>query len=333
MQLPSRVEIEQAARVVYQFMSPTPAISWPLLNERLGTELWLKHENHAPTGSFKVRGGLVYFRSLRESGDAVPMVATATRGNFGQAVALAARREGIAAMVFVPRGNSPSKNRAMRAFGATLVEYGEDFEEARREAARRAADEGWRYVPSFHQELVRGVATYGMELLSRTPAIDTVYVPIGLGSGICGMIAAREALGLNTEIVGVVSDRARAYYESFAARRPVEAPVTTRIADGLACRAVAPEALEIVLRSAARIVKVTDDEVEAAMRAVFDDAHNVAEGAGAAAVAGALQEAERCRGRRVAAVLTGGNVDRALFRTALAEPGEVMDRETVIRTG
>ena len=198
MQLPSRVEIEQAARVVYQFMSPTPAISWPLLNERLGTELWLKHENHAPTGSFKVRGGLVYFRSLRESGDAVPMVATATRGNFGQAVALAARREGIAAMVFVPRGNSPSKNRAMRAFGATLVEYGEDFEEARREAARRAADEGWRYVPSFHQELVRGVATYGMELLSRTPAIDTVYVPIGLGSGICGMIAAREALGLNT---------------------------------------------------------------------------------------------------------------------------------------
>jgi threonine dehydratase len=236
MTLPSRDEIVLAIQTVYQAMQPTPQYCWPLLSDRVGTEVWIKHENHTPLGAFKIRGGLVYCRRLRESAMSTRRVVTATRGNFGQAVAYAARREGMQAVVYIPHGNSLSKNRAMRGLGATLVEHGRDFEEARQEARRWAAAEGAHYVPSFHEWLVAGVATYSYELLRAVPGIDVVYVPIGMGSGICGMCAAREALGLKMEIVGVVSEQAPAYYESFTRREVVECAVSTKLADGMACR-------------------------------------------------------------------------------------------------
>ena len=318
MKLPSRGEIELASQAVYEAMRPTPQYCWPLLSERVGTEVWIKHENHTPLGAFKIRGGLVYFRRLRESGIGKGRVVTATRGNFGQAVAYAARREGMQAVVYIPHGNSLSKNRAMRGLGATLVEHGHDFDEARQEAQRWAEAEGAHYVPSFHEWLVAGVATYSYELLREVSGIDVVYVPIGQGSGICGMCAAREALGLKMEIVGVVSEQARTYYESFTRWEVVECPVSTRLADGMACRAADLQALELMRRQVARMVTVTDDEIAAAMRVLFDDTQQVSEGAGAAGVAAILKEAPALRGKRVATVLSGGNVDRAVFVDVLA---------------
>ena len=317
MVLPGKGAIDRASQVVYEAMRPTPQFTWPLLNQRLGLELWIKHENHTPLGAFKIRGALVYFRRLRESGTDVRRVVTATRGNHGQAVGFAARREGIESLIYVPHGNSEAKNRAMRGLGATLIEHGSDFAEAAREARRRAAEEGLHYVPSFHELLVAGVATYSFELLPAVGNLAVVYVPIGLGSGICGLVAAREALGLKTEIVGVVSDHAPAYYESFVERRPVERAAQTRLADGVACSTPDPEALDIIWRHVARIVKVTDSEVAEAMRILFDDTHNVAEGAGAAAVAAVMRDKELLRGKRVAAVLSGGNVDRDVFAAVL----------------
>jgi threonine dehydratase len=311
MKLPGRDEIEKAGQVVYETMQPTPQYTWPLLNQRLGAELWIKHENYTPVGAFKIRGALVYFRQLRSSG-----VVTATRGNHGQAVAFAARREGIPAMVYVPHGNSASKNLAMRALGATLVEYGSNFDEAREEAGRRSAADGLHFVPSFHERLVAGVATYSYELLRAVDKVDVVYVPIGMGSGICGMCAAREALGLRTEIIGVVSEHAPVYLKSFEQRKAVAWPVGTKLADGMACGVAEPEAVEIICRYVADIVTVTDEEVGAAMRALFDDTHNVAEGAGAAGVA-AVMKAKDIRGKRVATILSGGNVDREVFASVL----------------
>ena len=304
--------------IVYESMLPTPQYQWPLLNARLGAELWVKHENHTPVGAFKIRGGLVYFRWLRESGEGVQAVITATRGNHGQSVALAAQREGIPAMVYVPRGNSASKNRAMRGLGASLVEFGSDFEAARQEAIRRARAEGLHVVPAFHERLVAGVATYSYEMLRAVEGIDVVYVPVGMGSGICGMCAAREALGLRMEIVGVVSAHAPAVFESFVTGEPQQRPAKTKLADGLACRAADPEALEIMWRHVARMAAVTDAEVAAAMRVIFEETHNVAEGAGAAALAAILREKDQLRGKRVAMVLTGGNVDREVFAKVLA---------------
>jgi threonine dehydratase len=318
MNLPTLSEIERAASVVYEVMPPTPQYAWPLLNARLGCEIWIKHENHTPLGAFKIRGSLVYIRRLKQPGAKVDAVITATRGNHGQAVAFAARREGLRAIIYVPRGNSPSKNRAMCGLGAELVEFGGDFEQARREAMRRAAGEGLHAVPSFHEALVAGVATYSLELFRAVPDIDVAYVPIGLGSGISGMCAAREALGLKTEIVGVVSAHAPCYAESFRLRAPVERPATTELADGVACSATAPEGFEIILRHVSRIVTVTDAEAAHAMRILFEDTHNVAEGAGAAALAAILQEQSALKGKRVAAPLTGGNVDRDVFARVLA---------------
>jgi threonine dehydratase len=296
-------------------MRPTPQYTWPLLNRRVGTELWIKHENHTPVGAFKIRGSLVYFRQLRGP----KSVITATRGNHGQAVAFAARREGFEPLVYVPRGNSPAKNSAMRCLGAEVIECGDDFQAAREEALRRSLDEGLHFVPSFHESLVAGVSTYSYELLTTVSEIDVVYVPIGLGSGICGMIAAREALGLKTEVVGVVSAHARAYYESFVRRVAVEEPVGTELADGLACRVPDPKALELIWHYVSRVVTVTDDEIAFAMRVFFDDAHNVAEGAGAAGLAAVLQEKDRLSGKRVATVLSGGNVDRDLYSRVLTK--------------
>jgi threonine dehydratase len=316
---PALAGLESAAALVRTVMPPTPQYRWPLLCRRLGTELWVKHENHTPIGAFKLRGGLVYLDALKRARPRLRGVLTATRGNHGQSVALAAARLGLAATIVVPHGNSVEKNRAMEAFGATLVEAGHDYQAAYEHALALAEREGLALVPPFDPALVRGVATYSLELLRAVEGLDVVYVPIGLGSGICGMIAARDALGLKTEIVGVVAADAAAYALSFSAGRTVSTNSADTIADGLACRVPHPEAFEIIRLGAARIVAVTEAEIRAAMRILYTDTHNVAEGAGAAPLAAALQERGRLAGKRVAVIQSGGNVDRALFAEILVE--------------
>jgi threonine dehydratase len=303
---------------VYRALSPTPQYAWPLLGEALGTQVWVKHENHTPLGAFKVRGGLVYFDALARSPSKPAGVISATRGNHGQSVAFAAARAGMPATIVVPHGNSREKNAAMRALGAKLIEHGEDFQAAREHAMRLAQEHSLHMVPSFHPQLVHGVASYALELMRAVPDLDTIYVPIGLGSGICGMIAAREALGLRAEIVGVVSSAAPAYALSFAERRPVEHAATNVLSDGMACRSPERDALDILWRHAARIVQVSEDDIAQAMRLLFTCTHNVAEGAGAAALAAGLRERDRLRGRKVAVVVSGGNVDREMFARVLS---------------
>jgi threonine dehydratase len=311
-------QLEQAARIVYEAMAPTPQYAWPLLCDYLGCEVWLKHENHTPTGAFKVRGGLVYFRELSQQPHRPAGVITATRGNHGISVGFAARRYGLAASVVVPHGNSAEKNAAMRALGVELIEHGDDFQAAREYATRLAGQRSLAMVPSFHPLLILGVASYSLELLRAVSGLDIVYVPIGLGSGICGMIAARQALGLTTEIVGVVSEHAPAYAMSFEQHRPLEHAVSTKLADGMACRKPEPEALEILWRDCARVVQVNDDEVAEAMRVMFSATHNVAEGAGAAGLAAAIKERPRLHGKKVGLVLCGANVDHDVFARVLA---------------
>jgi len=314
---PSLDDIETASRIVYSDMQATPQYCWPLLCERLGTEVWVKHENHTPVGAFKIRGGLVYFARLAQSGQAPRGVIGATRGNHGQSVGFAARRYGIPATIVVPHGNSIEKNAAMRALGVALIEHGDDFQSSREFAETLASEQSLHMVPSFHPRLIAGVATYSLELFRAVQAIDVAYVPIGLGSGICGMLAARDALGLKTEVVGVVSAHATAYAQSFSARRPIESSVSTNLADGMACRTPEPAALARIWQGVDRIVPVTDDEVAAAMRLLFECTHNTSEGAGAAAVAAATKEIPRIAGRRVAVILSGGNIDRDVFAAVL----------------
>lgn len=311
--------LDAAAEAVYAHLPPTPQYVWPLLAEEAGCELWLKHENHGPIGSFKVRGGLVYASHLRASEPECPGIVTATRGNHGQSIAYACRRLGLRAKVLVPHGNSTEKNAAMRALGAELVEHGRDFQEAREEAERLARAEGWRSLEPFHEILVGGVASYPLELLRAAPQLERVYVPIGMGSGICATIAARDALGLATEVVGVVAESAPAYALSFRAGEPVATPTAETIADGLAVRSPHPEAVAVIRKGAADVVTVSEAEIRAAMRLCFRATHNVAEGAGAAALAAAVKERRALAGRPVAAVLSGGNVDTPVFRDVLAE--------------
>jgi threonine dehydratase len=309
--------LREAAAFVHQHVPATPQHAWPLLAERLGCEVWVKHENHAPTGAFKVRGGLVYVRSLLAGGNPPRGLVTATRGNHGQSMALAARQAGIALVIVVPEGNSTEKNAAMRAMGAELVEHGADFDVAREEAARLAEVLGYAMVPSFHPELVRGVATYALELFEAVCDLDCVYVPIGMGSGICGLIQARNLLGLKTQIVGVVSSAADAYAQSFEQGHIVTTATAETFADGMACRVPHPQAFALVREHAARIVRVTDSEVAEAMRVYHEATHNTAEGAGAAALAALMQEREQQAGKRVAVVLSGANVDRARYARIL----------------
>lgn len=311
-------EIQSAAQIVYAHMPPTPQYRWPLLCEQLGAEVYVKHENQTPVGAFKIRGGLVYFADLVNSGEKPEGVISATRGNHGQSIGFAARLHGIPCTVVVPHGNSREKNAAMRSLGVDLVEFGSDFQESLEHAVTLAEQRSLHLVPSFHPLLISGVATYALELFNAVADLETVYVPIGLGSGICGMIAARDALELNTRIVGVVSAHATAYSQSFNTGRLVESPVSTRLADGMACRTPQPDALEIISRGADRIVEITDDEVASAMRMMFECTHNTCEGAGAAALAAAIQEQSRNIGRRIAVVASGGNVDRDVFAQVLS---------------
>jgi threonine dehydratase len=312
-------QLEDAADLVHAIMPPTPQISWPLLNRRCGAEVWVKHENHTPIGAFKLRGGLVYLADLRRTAPTIAGVITATRGNHGQSIALAASRLGLAATVVVPHGNSPEKNAAMRAFGAELVEHGTDFQAAAEHAAELASARDLHFVRSFDERLICGVGTYALELLRGIADLDTVYVPIGMGSGICGMIAARDGLGLATRIVGVVAAGAPAYALSFASGRPVATNAAETMADGLACRSPDEAAVAAIARGAERILTIGEDEIRAAMRHLFTDTHNLAEGAGAAALAGLLQERERMAGKRVGVVLSGGNIDRAVYAEILGE--------------
>jgi threonine dehydratase len=298
-------------------MPPTAQYDWPLLAKRLGTEIWVKHENHTPTGAFKVRGGIVYMDGLVRSGQRVKAVVSATRGNHGQSIAYASRKAGLRSIIYVPHGNSTEKNAAMRAFGAELVEHGEDFDTARAEAGRVAAAEGLHFVPSFHRDLVLGVATYALELFRAVPDIDRIYVPIGLGSGIAGVITVRDLLGLNTEVVGVVSENAAAYALSMEAGHIVPTNTAHTFADGVAVRVPDPAAFALISAGASRIVRVSDSDIAAAIRAYYVDTHNLAEGAGAAPLAAALKEGPSLHGKKVAVVLCGGNIDTRLFRQIL----------------
>jgi len=317
--LPTLAEIEAIIPMIDGVVPPTPVFSWPLLNERVGTELWVKHENHTAIGSFKIRGALHYLAQLGTREAACRGVIAATRGNFGQAVAFAAHRHGLTATIVVPRGNSAEKNRAMRALRAELIEHGEDFQAALLHAETLAAERGLHLMPAYHSDLVRGIAVSELHFLRHVPPLDVVYVPIGLGSGICAMIAARDALRLSTRIVGVASAGAPAIALSFEARRLVAHPVSTRIADGLACSTPHAEALGHILAGVERIVTVTDDEAEAAIRAYFTDTHNLAEGAAAAAMAAVLRERPQLAGRRVGIVFSGGNIDLPVLARILAE--------------
>jgi threonine dehydratase len=309
-------DLEHAAAVVHATLPPTPQFSWPLLSARAGCDLWVKHENHTPVGSFKIRGALVYVGSLspRPRG-----LIAATRGNFGQSMAFAARKVGVPMTVVVPHGNSREKNAATRALGAELIECGEHFEEAVAHAEQLAAERGLHMTRSFHPLLVRGVATAHLELLRAVPDIDELYVAIGQGSSICGAVAARDALGLRTKIIGVVSERLPGYARSFEAGRAIPTPPADTIADGVAVRAPVREAVEIIARSVFGVVTVPEEEIRAAMRHYFTDTHNVAEGAGAITLAAVLANRARLSGKRVAVILSGGNVDRPVFRDVLAD--------------
>jgi threonine dehydratase len=308
--------LEAAATRVYATMPPTPQYAWPLLARRAGCEVWVKHENHTPTGAFKVRGGLNLLAQLAQRERSLPGIISATRGNHGQSLAFAARRHGVHCTIVVPLSNSRTKNAAMREFGAELIECGRDFDEAREHAGSLAQTRGLRFVGPFEPELVAGVGTYALELLRAVRDLDTVFVPIGCGSGICGLIGARDALGLATKIVGVVSDRANAYAQSFRRRTVVETATANTLADGMAVRVPVVAALDIIWRGAHDVVEVTDAEVEAAIVAYFDDTHQLAEGAGAAPLAALLKTPQRA-GRRMGVILCGGNIDRDVYRRVL----------------
>jgi len=322
-------QLERAHGIVGAAVPPTPAHAWPLLAERLGATVIVKHENHTPTGAFKVRGGLIYLERLKRERPGTAGIISATTGNHGQSLAFAANRYGVPATIYVPHGNSVEKNRAMQAFGAKLVEHGADFQIAREEAGRRASQDGLEMVPSFHPDLVLGVATYALELFRKAGDLDILYVPIGQGSGISGCILARDLLGLKTEIVGVQSTEAPSYALSFAAGTVVKTNSSNTRADGMATRVPDEDALSIIRKGASRIVQVTDAEIAVAMRAYWTDTHNLAEGAGAAALAAALQEKAALRGKRVGLVLSGGNIDFDLFNRWVVGEAVAGDRVLV----
>ncbi|HXM61245.1 MAG TPA: threonine dehydratase [Terriglobales bacterium] len=319
MPLPTIDEIKDAQDLVYAVMPPTPQIVWPLLCERLGAEVWVKHENHTPIGAFKARTAVVYAAELFRGSKDIRGLVTATRGNHGQSVALAARRFKVPAHIIVPQGNSAEKNAAMRAQGANLLEFGSDYQESKEHAQKLANENGWHFVPPYHRDIVKGVATYWLEFFSAASDLDIVYVPIGQGSGISSCCAVRNGLNLRTRIVGVVADGAPAYALSFEAGRKIAAPVTTLLGDGMACRVPDDASLAVVLENVERVVRVSEEEIRQAMKIYFTDTHNVVEGAGAAGLAAALKEKPALRGKRVGLVATGGNVDHDVFARVLLD--------------
>jgi threonine dehydratase len=311
-------ELERAATLVHRVLPPTPQYAWPKLGKRAGCTVWVKHENHTPTGAFKVRGGLVYLDRLLQAQPNLPGVISATRGNHGQSIAFAAARNRVPATVYVPHNNSSDQNSAIAGFGARVVEFGRDFDEARHEASRVAAAEGLHFIPSYHPDLVTGVATYALELFRAVGNLDAVYVGVGMGSGIAGLITVRDLLNLKTEIIAVGAARAPATALSFAAGRAVAAPSAQTFADGVATREPNAEAMAVICRGAARMVQVSENEIAEAMRIYFDDIHQVAEGAGAVPLAALMQEHHKMVNKNVAVVLSGGNIERARFLQVLS---------------
>ena len=309
----SLLELRQTAELIYRHMPATPQYAWPLLAQQLGCTVWVKHENHTPIGAFKLRGGLAYMAHLCECSARGQPLVTATRGNHGQSIAIACQKAGASLTIIVPEGNSIEKNAAMRSQGAIIKVHGCDMDEASQEAKRMARDEDFTFVPSFHRDLVRGVATYALEFFEHAGPLDTVYVPIGMGSGICGMICARDLLGLDTEIVGVVAEGADAYAQSIEQGCLCVTDGVDTFADGIACRRPDPVALDMIRRGAARVIRVSDQEIANAIQLLYETTHNVAEGAGAASLAGLLHERQRQTNRRVGVVLSGGNIDRQQF--------------------
>jgi threonine dehydratase len=310
-------ELEAASAVVRTFVPRTPAYTWPLLARRTGTEVVVKHENHTPTGSFKARGALTYVDALRRADRMPKGLVTATRGNHGQSVAIAATHNGIPAVIVVPEGNSVEKNAAMEALGGELVTAGKDFDESRAIAAAIQDQRGYHFVPSFHREVVKGVATYAHELFASRADLDVVFAPIGMGSGICGLITVRDLLGLQTEIVGVVAENAPAFALSLEAGRPLQTNTARTFADGLACRDPDPEAFEIIRKGATDVVRVSEDEIAEAIRIYYITTHNLAEGAGAAPLAALMKKTNRYSGKRVGLILSGGNIDMPVFAQLL----------------
>jgi threonine dehydratase len=327
-------ELQRAASLVREVVQPTPQYAWPKLKARAGCAVWVKHENHTPTGAFKVRGGIVYMDRIRHAQPKIRGVISATRGNHGQSIAFAAARAGIPATIYVPHDNSRDQNSAIAGFGARLVEFGADFDEAKHEAFRVAAAEGLHFIPSFHRDLVAGVATYALELFQAVSGLDAVYVGVGMGSGITGLMTVRDLLGLGTEIIGVCAAKAPATSLSFAAGHPVSTATAQTFADGLATREPNADAVAAICRGASRIVEVSEDAIAAAVGIYFDDTHQVVEGAGAAPLAALLQERQRMAGKNVAVVLTGGNIERRRFLQVIsgqtpatghaAEPAAIM---------
>ncbi|MEC7539200.1 MAG: threonine dehydratase [Pseudomonadota bacterium] len=317
--LANKEQITAAADLIAYHMQPTAQHYWPLLSTRCGTEVWVKHENHTPTGAFKVRGGLIYMDSLQRRAPNTGGVITATRGNHGQSVAFAARSADMTSVVVVPHGNSREKNAAMQAFGAELIEHGKDFNESMDFAKQQAEARNLVFFPSFDPDLVAGVATYTAELLTAVPDLDVIYVPIGLGSGICGVMSARDALGSKADVIGVVAENAPTYALSCEAGKPVSSNSADTFADGLAVRIPDPRALDAILTGAARVVTVSEDEMKAAVRHYYTDTHNLVEGAGAASLAALLQEKDAMAGKKVGLILSGGNIDRELYLDILSE--------------
>ena len=316
--LPTLSEIKAAKALVDTVFPGTPQYAWPLLKQRHGFEIVVKHENHTPIGAFKLRGGIVYLDRLKRERPHVKGVVSATRGNHGQSIAMAASGVGLPSVIVVPLGNAVEKNAAMKALGAELIETGRDFDEARAAAQQIARERSYEMVPSFHRDLVCGVATYALELFTAWPNLARVYVGIGLGSGICGLIAARDALGLKTEIIGVVSEIADSYARSVEAKQVVPVEDAPSFADGIAVRMPDAGALAIILKGAARIVRVSEDAIAEAIRSYYLDTHNLAEGAGAAPLAAAAAESGLNRNASVGVVLGGGNIDMPVFRKVLA---------------
>ncbi len=312
-------QLEAAQEVVYGHMKPTPELWWALLSERTGCDVWVKHENHTPIGAFKVRGGLNYLEKFAAENPDSPGIISATRGNHGQSLAYACARKNVPLTILVPYGNNPEKNAAMRALGANLVEHGDDFQEAREQAEVMGAGDGLHMIGPFHPWLMAGVGSYALEFLLAVPDLDTVYVPVGQGSGICGMVSARDALGHRTNIVGVVAENAAAYALSFEQGQNVSTISADTIADGLACRVPDDQALAIIMGGVERIETVSEAAIRRAMKVYFTDTHNIAEGAAAAPLAALLNETAKMAGKKVGLVNSGGNVDADLFKLVLEE--------------
>lgn len=315
------VELDATREIVYRYMSPTPAYTWPLLSQRTGCQVWVKHENQTPVGAFKVRGGLVYLSGLKATQPDIKGVISATRGNHGQSLAYAAGKLGLKAVIVVPEGNSPDKNTAMKALGAELIVHGEDFQEALEYTQTVAKERGLYMIGPFEKPLLRGVATYALEFFEQAGNLDAVYVPIGMGSGICGLISVRDALGLKTEIIGVVAEGAPAYALSFEKGEVVSTNTATTIADGVACRVPSPEAFDIIKNGAARVIRVSDDEIMDAMGYYFTDTHNLCEGAAATPLAGLMKEKDQMAGKKIGLILSGGNADRDTYIEVLTRLG------------